>query len=118
MASVLVVDDDPGVRQIVGVVFSLEGYDVSVASSGLEALDVLASESIDVIVLDLDVLDGQTALEESRRQGYDGRVIVLSAFGAKAEARQLHADDAVSKPFDPFDLVSRVDDLVGAHPSG
>ena len=120
MASVLVVDDDSGVRQIARVALSLEGYEVALASDGLEALDVLSHESIDVIVLDLDLpgMDGPTALEEARREGYDGRVIILSAFGASAAAKELQADAAVAKPFDPFDLVSRIDALVGALPSG
>jgi DNA-binding response OmpR family regulator len=117
VTSILIVDDDPGVRHITGLVLSLEGHEVFVAPDGLEALDVLAHESIDLIVLDLEMprMDGWTALEEARREGYDGRVIVLSAFGAKAAANQLHADDAVSKPFDPLDLASRVDCLVGGN---
>jgi DNA-binding response OmpR family regulator len=71
------------------------------------------------MILDLEMpnMDGWTTFREARREGYEGPVVILSAFGAKAAARQLRADDAISKPFDPEDLLSQVRKHLSAIPS-
>jgi DNA-binding response OmpR family regulator len=68
---ILVVDDEPAVRRSVRSALTLEGYEVRLASKGAEALDVLASERVDAIVLDL-LMPGLDGLEVCRRLRADG----------------------------------------------
>jgi CheY-like chemotaxis protein len=119
MSTVLVADDDPGVRQLTSLVLSLDGNSVCTASDGLEALEILTHESVDLVILDLQMprMDGREAIQEARRVGYLGPVLILSAFGAKAAAEELYADDAVEKPFDPDDLLSHVHRLLQQAPA-
>ena len=63
---ILVVDDEPAVRRSVRSALTLEGYEVRLASEGAEALDVLASEHVDAVVLDL-LMPGVDGLEVCRR---------------------------------------------------
>jgi CheY-like chemotaxis protein len=114
MSTVLVVDDDPGIRTLARLTLSLDGYSVPTASGGPEALEVLTREHIDLMVLDLRMpgMDGAETLQEARREGYDGPVLILSAFGAKPAAEQLLADDAIDKPFDPGELSGHVHRLL------
>ena len=106
MATVLIVDDDAGVRAVAELAISLTGNDVRNASDGLEALEVLAHTPVDLMVLDLEMprMDGWTTYQEARREGYDGPVLILSAHGAARAAHELGADGFVAKPFDPDNL--------------
>ena len=114
MPTVLIVDDDVGVRKLARLVMTMEGKDVCEASDGAEALEVLSHEAIDLMVLDLEMprLDGKTTFREARRVGFEGPVLILSAFGARTAAREIHADDALDKPFEPDELVSHVNNLL------
>src|SRR6266511_3361555 len=71
MVRILVVDDEPAVRRAVHRALTLEGYEVRVAGEGLEALDVLASEQVDAVVLDL-LMPGLDGLEVCRRMRAEG----------------------------------------------
>ena len=94
----------------------LEGAQVCQASDGLEALEILSQEQVDLVILDLEMpgMDGHTTFLEARREGYEGPVMILSGNGAGAAAKALSADDALEKPFDPEELVSHVDRLLRA----
>ena len=110
MATVLVVDDDAGIRQLTSLALSLEGNNVCTASDGLEALEVLSHEPVDLVILDLEMprMDGRQTIQEARREGYTGPVLILCAFEAGRAAEELLAEDAVQKPFDPNELLSHV----------
>ena len=110
MSNVLVVDDDVGIRMVVTLTLRLEGADVCEASDGLEALEILSQEQVDLVILDLEMprMDGRRTFWEARREGYEGPVMILSGYGAKVAAKALNADDALDKPFDPEELVSHV----------
>lgn len=114
MAQVLVVDDDPIVRRLVGLTLTDEGYDVAVAEDGEEALRLAAETPPDVIVLDLEMplLDGRAAFRELRQRGVRAPILVLSANGAHAAKQELSADAAMDKPFDPLELVRRLERLL------
>ena len=110
---VLVVDDEPQVRQIVATYLESEGFHVRTAADGAEALAELAKKRADLIVLDLMLpgIDGLTVLRRLRESGDDVPVIVLSAKGQESErvaGLELGADDYVTKPASPREVLARV----------
>ncbi len=109
---VLVVDDEPQIRRALRVGLTGHGYEVDLAASGEEALDLLAVAPPDVVILDL-MLPGLSGLEVCRqlREWSQVPVIVLSAKGEehdKVEALDLGADDYLTKPFGMDELLARI----------
>src|ERR687888_204146 len=110
--TVLVVDDEPTIRDVVVKYLRREGYATLEASDGDSARDVLERESPSLIVLDL-MLPGTDGLELCRwiRSRSELPVIMLTARGEEADrivGLELGADDYVTKPFSPRELVARV----------
>jgi DNA-binding response OmpR family regulator len=113
--SVLVVDDEPTIAEIVARYLDRAGYRTRVASDGNQAIEAAASERPDLVVLDL-MLPGIDGLEVMRRLREQDReriaVILLTAKGDESDrviGLRLGADDYVVKPFSPAELVARVD---------
>ena len=116
--SVLVVDDEPTITEVVSRYLERAGYATSAAADGPEALQRAQRERPDLVVLDL-MLPGMDGLEVMRRMrepraGGDRRlsVILLTAKGEPTDrvvGLRLGADDYVVKPFSPAELVARVD---------
>ncbi|HEX2028403.1 MAG TPA: response regulator [Nitriliruptorales bacterium] len=121
MTNILVVDDDPGIRGVLEV--ALSDYRTLFAEDGVEALELLARQRVDLILLDLMMprLDG---IETLRRIRGDARlrdipVVLLTArVGEDDHLRgyQAGADAYITKPFDPEDLVSVVEEVRGRSP--
>jgi DNA-binding response OmpR family regulator len=112
MAHVLVVDDDPTVREVVLSYLRAEGYDVSEAADGETALSMVGHARPDLVVLDvmLPGLDGLQVIQRIRADG-DLPVIMLTALGSEEDrvvGLELGADDYLTKPFSPRELVLRV----------
>ena len=114
---VLVVDDDPRVREFVRVNLELAGYAVREAERAEEALAVVESEAPDLVLLDVVMpgTDGWQLLQ--RMQERHGSIPVIMFSGkvdeeTAGEATRLGADDFVGKPFDPQQLVERAKRLV------
>ncbi len=111
-ASVLVVDDEPQIVRALGVVLRSAGYRVESAESKGEALDVLAVRPPDALVLDLVLPDGSGLEVCSELRRWSALpVIVLSAVGderEKVRALDAGADDYVTKPFAPEELLARL----------
>jgi DNA-binding response OmpR family regulator len=115
MARVLVVDDDPDVRQLVEMKLRLDGIETLTATNGQEALDVLAANDVDLVVLDLmmPVMDGIEACRRIR-EAEDMADLPVIMLTAKAQASDIQAGfstgatDYVVKPFSPRELLSRV----------
>lgn len=112
MAKVLVVDDEKTI--VKGLKFGLEkeGYEVVAAYDGEEALAVFAEEKPDLVILDL-MLPGADGFEVCRRlrRGSEVPIVMLTARGEdidKILGLELGADDYVTKPFNPRELVARV----------
>ena len=86
------------------------GFDVVLASDGIQALEKLDGQDFEVIVLDLQMprMDGRTFYRELRVRNFHTPVIILSAFGAERARAELAAERAISKPFDPSLLIEAV----------
>ncbi|HTF51528.1 MAG TPA: response regulator transcription factor [Pseudonocardia sp.] len=109
---VLVIDDDPTVRDVVGRYLARAGYQVSQAQDGEQGLRLAAARMPDLVVLDL-MLPGRSGLEicAELRAHSPVPVIMLTALGEEEDrvvGLELGADDYVTKPFSPRELVLRV----------
>jgi DNA-binding response OmpR family regulator len=112
MATILVVDDDPIVRDVVVRYLERDGHRTLVAEDGDRADELLRRESLDLVVLDV-MLPGKDGLQLSRsiRARSSLPVILLTARGEEADrivGLELGADDYVTKPFSPRELAARV----------
>jgi DNA-binding response OmpR family regulator len=110
--AVLLVDDDLTLLSVLGRRVSRAGYDVRTAASGIDALKMLEGGWPALLVVDL-MMPGMDGFELCRRvkQLVDLPIIVLSAVDdseAKVSALELYAEDYVTKPFDPDELVARI----------
>jgi DNA-binding response OmpR family regulator len=111
---VLVVDDEPTIVEIVGRYLERAGYESAGAADGFEALESVAAQRPDLVVLDL-MLPGIDGIEVMRRlreqSGPPLAVILLTARGEESDrlvGLRQGADDYVVKPFSPAELVARV----------
>jgi two-component system response regulator ResD len=111
-ARILVVEDEPSIREVVSLYLGRAGYQVTVVADGRAALDSLASQLPDLVVLDL-MLPEVDGLEITRwlRERGDTPIIMLTARREERDriaGLEMGADDYVVKPFSPQELVSRV----------
>lgn len=115
VAKILVVDDEPSIREIVGLYLERDGHAVIPAADGQEALELYKSERPDLVVLDL-MLPKVSGIEVCRRiQSQSERRVPLIMLTSKSEEEDriiglgLGADDYVVKPFSPRELAARVE---------
>jgi two-component system OmpR family response regulator len=111
-AHVLVVDDDPSVRQMVVDYLGDNEMQVTAVASGRDIADVTAREMIDILILDLR-LPGEDGMEIARRIRADSNMPIIMLTGRKEEADrvmalELGADDYMTKPFSPRELLARI----------
>lgn len=113
---VLVVDDDASLARLLKAILRTADYDVDTAANGSDALDFTAREHVDVIVMDLrmPVLDGPGFFRKLRERGDQTPVLVASSHGARNAQKELGAEAAIEKPFDPDDLIEAVGELLHA----
>lgn len=112
VAKILVVDDEPNIREVVGLYLSRDGHTIVPASDGEEALHMYRRTNPDLVVLDL-MLPGLGGIEVCRRIQAERRVplIMLTARGEEEDrivGLGVGADDYVVKPFSPRELAARV----------
>jgi DNA-binding response OmpR family regulator len=110
--TILVVDDEPSIREVVTLYLRRAGYRVLVAENGWKALQALERHSPDLVVLDLMLprVDGLEITRQMRATG-DTPIIMLTARREETDrilGLEMGADDYVIKPFSPRELVSRV----------
>ncbi len=110
---ILIVDDEPRIREFISQYLSVSGYDIETAKDGIEALNIIAKGDIDLCILDvmMPFMDGITCLKEMRSRGFQTPVIILSAKGEeydKITGFDAGSDDYIVKPFSPKELVARV----------
>lgn len=109
---VLVVDDDREIVESIAIFLKAEGYDIEKAYNGLEALDILTSKEIQLILLDIMMpeLDGIQTLMKIR-ESKNIPIILISAKSEDSDkilGLNIGADDYITKPFNPSELVARV----------
>ena len=110
--TILIVDDNREIVDSLGKLLKLEGYEIITAYDGLEALDRLESNKIDLIILDVMMpkLNGLSTLMKIREK-HKIPAIILSAKteeSDKVSGLVLGADDYISKPYNPAELIARV----------
>lgn len=110
--TVLIVEDEKGIRETVAIFLRSQGYEVLEATNGKEGLDLIENNDIHLAVVDImmPVMDGITMVMKLRSR-YDFPVIFLSAKSEdidKITGLNLGADDYVTKPFEAMELIARV----------
>ena len=117
---ILVVDDDPDIREIVTEVLSLEGYPVHAATNGaegLQAIEVLRAKDPEcrpLVLLDMrmPILDGWGVARKMKKRGLQVPIVVMTAArDARAWAAEIGADGCLPKPFELADLLTTVQRL-------
>ncbi|NBD22361.1 response regulator transcription factor [Paenibacillus glycinis] len=116
MTTLLVVDDDPHIRELLRLFLAREGFDIVEAEDGGDALRVLEQTQVQLVVLDVMMpnMDGWELCRELRRDK-ELPVLMLTAKGEtsqKIKGFDLGADDYLVKPFEPLELVARVKALL------
>lgn len=109
--SVVIIEDDPSISELLQLYLGREGYDVHAAASGTDGVELVREHSPTLVVLDLMLPDGSgfDYLKEMR-QSYHGSLIILTARDAEQDkilGLELGADDYMVKPFSPGELVAR-----------
>jgi len=101
--SILIVDDEPTIQQSLSGILSDEGFEISVASNGYEALQVIQAESPDLVLLDIWMpgMDGIETLKEIKKENPSIQVIIITGHGTietAVKATKLGAFDLIEKP--------------------
>lgn len=113
MTTILIVDDEPGVRDVLQDAFEAAGYDVVLAANGAEGLDQLRRHHADLCVLDINMphVNGFDFVERLRASDARTPVLMLTARDSSSDVEKglrLGADDYVKKPFNLQELLLRV----------
>lgn len=113
---ILVVDDDLNLARLLRTILRTAGYEVASSTDGFQALDMLAREHFDAVVLDLRMprIDGRTLFRQLRGSGNQVPVLIASAYGARSAQIELGAEGSIEKPFDPESLLEAVEQLLAA----
>lgn len=112
-ATIVVVDDEPSIRELVSASLHFSGFDVKTASNGTEAIDVITQTDPDLVILDvmLPDIDGFTVTRRIRQQGVEAPVLFLTARDDtqdKVMGLTVGGDDYVTKPFSLEEVVARI----------
>jgi two-component system alkaline phosphatase synthesis response regulator PhoP len=114
---ILLVEDEPGLVMTISDLLAAEGYEVHAASDGEAALAKAADREFDLVILDV-MLPKKTGLDvcrELRQRGIDSAILMLTAKNQivdRVVGLKLGADDYLAKPFDPAELLARVEALL------
>ncbi len=111
-ASVLVVEDEPKITEVLKLYLERDGYHVTIAANGLAALESFRKDAPDLVLLDINLpeVDGLEVCRQIRRES-SVPIIMLTARDEEADkliGLELGADDYVTKPFSPREIVARV----------
>jgi two-component system OmpR family response regulator len=109
---VTIVEDDPDVRAVLARSLGADGYRVTALESGAGIEDVISSDQVDLVILDIGLpdIDGLTITQQIRRYS-DVAIIIVSGRGDLADrvvGLEIGADDYITKPFEPREIQARV----------
>ena len=112
MAKILVCDDDKEIVKAIEIYLTQDGHQVLEAYDGIEAVEILKKESVDLLIMDIMMprMDGIRATLKIREE-HNIPIIILSAKSEDADkilGLNIGADDYITKPFNPLELVARV----------
>ena len=115
-AKILVVDDEEKIRHVIREYAEFEGYEVSEAKDGMEAISKCKEEDFDIIIMDIMMpkLDGFSAIKEIRKTK-NTPVLMLSARGEEYDKLfgfEIGIDDYVVKPFSPKEVMARINAIL------
>ncbi len=113
-SKILVVDDEDALRTVLSIGLTSEGYNVSTASDGDEAISGLQKETFDLVVLDIKMprMNGFEVLKFVKEKHPETKVVMLAGFadfGNVIDVKKLGAEDFVAKPFDLANLVTTIE---------
>lgn len=113
---IMAVDDDPNIRELIRLILKKEGFEVLEAVDGEDALKKLENGKVDLVILDIMMphMDGWEFCKEARKF-WDLPILILTAKGEtsqKVKGFELGADDYLTKPFEPAELIARVKALL------
>ncbi|GCD77672.1 hypothetical protein JCM31826_11540 [Thermaurantimonas aggregans] len=116
-AKILVVDDDHLIRQAISFKLEKEGYTVKVANDGESALSMIENEKFDIIISDIMMpyISGFELLKILKEKGSEAPILMLTALNSEnavVKAFDLGADDYLTKPFSPNELIMRIKKLL------
>jgi DNA-binding response OmpR family regulator len=116
MSKIMIVDDDPHIRELAGVFLRNAGHEIQQACDGVDALAKLDTLKVDLFIIDIMMprMDGWELCRELRLT-YDLPILMLTARGEisqKVKGFQSGTDDYLVKPFEPLELVARVEALL------
>ena len=121
MKTILIVDDQFEVRELVEVTLMVEDYRILKAESGEEGVEIARKEHPDIIIMDVMMPGGMDGLEATRiiksdPALKDSKVIMLTAKGQKSDIErgfEVGAEEYFIKPFSPLDLIKKVEEVMG-----
>ena len=113
-SSILVVDDEDALRTVLSSELMNEGYEVSTAADGDEAVGELGKAEFDLVLLDIKMprMNGFEVLKHIKQNHEQTKVVMLTGFADlknAIESKKLGADDFVSKPYDLVDLLTTIE---------
>lgn len=116
-AKILVAEDEKMMLKAISFKLQKEGYDVTTAEDGRQALDLLQKERFDILITDIMMpfASGLELVSSIREKDNDIKIILLSSLGQEStvvKAFSLGADDYMTKPFSPNELIVRVKKLL------
>jgi DNA-binding response OmpR family regulator len=115
----LVVDDDPGLRELLQEYLTLQGFEVATVADGVEMEQYLQQHTVKLVILDL-MLPGEDGLSLARKLRSRGNlpIVMLSARGEDVDriiGLEVGADDYLAKPFNPRELLARIRAVLRRH---
>ena len=121
--SILIVDDEQGIREALSSILADEGYEPSAVASGEECLALLDRRSVDLVLLDvwLDGIDGLETLDRMRRNGMDPMVVMISGHAnieSAVRATKLGAFDFIEKPLSLEKVILVIKNALEVHRLG